>query len=616
MTLVSLTPVAATPAPTQTPDANPAQAGLFKVATHVRGLDDITRGGLPRGRTTLLAGGPGCGKTVLALQILVHAAVQGEPGIFVAFEEDSARIVANAATFGWNLPELENKSLFFLDARPQPDVVCAGQFDLSGLLAGLKIKADQMGARRIVFDSIDVLLTLLDNPSAERRELFRLNDWLVSNELTGIITCKSRDSAQSSLNYQDFMQYLVDCLIVLCHDLDNRVARRSLRIVKYRGSGFYAGEVALSLGDQGIEVVSFAQAPPPQPASTERISSGVAKLDTMLSGGYCRGSMVLLSGGPGTAKITLSGAFIRAACQRGERVLMVGYDEPAQEIVRKLRSVGIDLGPHVDSGLLRIESIRSSQAGAEEHIGTLRMLLEAQQPRCYVIDPLSAILSVDSDASCRLLPEQLLTLTKAAGVTLLLCTDRLGGANALGEGCSSQILTAADIWIGISYAVPIGERKRSLAIIKSRGTEPANQVQELTLDAGSITPANVHQGDGQVLMGSARRQTEAAERVAEDKLLDFVTHERRESELARAEVNARIAVLPREMAVKSGELELFLATLTSWRQVPGPMVDRDPDRLTTGCRFGWLTMQGSNPACSRPLPLDGLDEFLNRATSC
>ena len=325
---------------------------LTKTLTGIRGLDDITKGGLPRGRATLLAGGPGSGKTVLALQTLVYGATKDEPGIFVAFEEDSARIVANAATFGWNLPELENKALFFLDAKPRPDVVCAGQFDLSGLLASLKIKVDQMGAKRIVFDSIDVLLSLLDDPLAERRELFRLNDWLVSSGMTGIITCKNSDSGQSELNYQDFMQYMVDCVIFLRHEVDNRVARRTLRIVKYRGSGFYAGEVALSLGDYGAEVVSFPVSPTRETASTERISSGVERLDSMLGGGYFRNAAVLLSGAPGTAKTTLCGCFILAACERGERSLYVGFDEPGHEIIRNLLSVGIDLGPHVASGLL------------------------------------------------------------------------------------------------------------------------------------------------------------------------------------------------------------------------------------------------------------------------
>ena len=538
------------------PDAKHPPTHLAKTLTGIRGLDDITRGGLPRGRATLLAGGPGSGKTVIALQTLVEGAALGEPGIFVAFEEDSARIIANAATFGWNLPELENKQLFFLDAKLRPDVVSAGEFDLIGLLAALKARADQINAKRIVFDSIDVLLSLLDDPKSERRELFRLNDWLVASGMTGIITCKNNDSDLSSLHYQDFMQYMVDCVIALRHEVGNRVASRTLRVVKYRGSGFYAGEVALSLGDKGAEVVSFEVSVVEHIPSTERISSGVARLDGMLGGGYYRGGAVLLSGAPGTAKTTLSGAFILAACQRGERSLYVGFDEPALEIVRNLRSVGIDLGPYVDNGLLDIRSIRSSLSGAEEHIGTLRNLLDAQQPRCFVIDPLSAIINIDADASLRRLPEQLLALTKAVGITLV-CTSLLSGSDALTEGSSIQVSTVADTWIHISYAVLAGERNRALTIIKSRGTEHSNQVRELILDASGITLADIYQADGEVLMGTARWQKEAAERHAEDRLRAVADQRRRVLELAQAEVNARIEALQREMAVKSAEMDML-----------------------------------------------------------
>lgn len=536
---------------------------LNKVLTGIRGLDDITNGGFPRGRATLLAGGPGSGKTVLALQALVNGAKNGEPGIFVAFEEDSARIVANAATFGWNLPELEKQSLFFLDAKPRPDVVCAGHFDLAGLLATLKAKADKIGAKRIVFDSIDVLLSLLNDSLAERRELYRLGDWLVESGMTGIITCKNTNSGQTNLDYMDFMQYMVDCAIFLSHDLYNRVARRTLRIVKYRGSGFYAGEVTLTLGDRGVEVVSFPQMLSGEsPSTTERVSSGVERLDGMLGGGYYRGASVLLSGAPGTAKTTLCGSFILAACERGERALFVGFDEPAQEIVRNLRSVGIDLAPHAASGLLQIKSIRSSLTGAEEHIGTLRNLLQAHQPRCFVIDPLSAIISSDADASRRSMPEQLLALTKSTGVTLV-CSSLLASNDSMDESSDIQASTVADTWIHLRYDVLGGERNRALSIIKSRGTEHSNQVRELILSSNGISLADVYQSDGEVLMGTARWQKEIAEKDAEELLLAGVQHKRQELELAQAEVNARIEVLQREMAVKRSELEMLLATEVS-----------------------------------------------------
>ncbi|MEI7614367.1 MAG: circadian clock protein KaiC, partial [Betaproteobacteria bacterium] len=484
---------------------------LEKAPTGIRGLDEITNGGLPRGRATLLAGGPGCGKTVLALQTLVNGAARGEPGIFVAFEEDSARIIANAETFGWNLPELETKQLFFLDAKPRPDLVCAGQFDLTGLLSTLKAKAEKMGVKRIVFDSIDVLLSMMDNRLAEQRELFRLNDWLVASGLTGIITCKNHDSNQPGLHYQDFMQYMVDCMISLQHKVENRLAYRTLRIVKYRGSGFYSGEVALTLANRGVEVVSFpTSSSTNESASTERVSSGVERLDNMLGGGYYRGAAILLSGAPGTAKTTLCGSFILAACERGERALFVGFDESAHEIVRNLRSVGIDLAPHIASGLLQMQSIRSSLTGAEEHIGALRKLIDDHHPRCLVIDPLSAILNIDSDATRRSMPEQLLALTKSIGITLV-CSSLLSGNDALSEGSSIQVSTVADTWIHISYAVCSGERNRALTIIKSRGTEHSNQVRELILSSDGITLANVYRADGEVLMGTARWQKEVAE---------------------------------------------------------------------------------------------------------
>lgn len=545
------------------PNARMQHNKLNKVLTGIRGLDDITNGGFPRGRATLLAGGPGSGKTVLALQALVNGAKNGEPGIFVAFEEDSVRIVANAATFGWNLPELENQSLFFLDAKPRPDVVCAGQFDLAGLLASLKAKADKMGAKRIVFDSIDVLLSLLNDSLAERRELYRLGDWLVESGLTGIITCKNNDSGQTNLDYQDFMQYMVDCAIFLRHDLENRVARRTLRIVKYRGSGFYAGEVALTLGDRGVEVVSFPQILSRENAiSTERVSSGVERLDSMLGGGYYRGAAVLLSGAPGTAKTTLCGSFLLAACERGERALFVGFDEPAQEIVRNLLSVGIDLEPHIASGLLQVKAIRSSLTGAEEHIGSLHNILQAHQPRCFVIDPLSAIISSDADASRRNMPEQLLEMTKSTGVTMV-CSSLLDSNDSMDESSDIQASAVADTWIHLSYEVHGGERNRALSIIKSRGTEHSNQVRELILSSNGITLADVYQSDGMVLMGTARRQKEIAEKDAEELLLAGVQHKRQELELAQAEVNARIEVLQREMAVKRSELEMLLATEVS-----------------------------------------------------
>ena len=535
---------------------------LNKTLTGIRGLDEITNGGLPNGRCTLLAGGPGCGKTVLALQILVTGAKRGEAGIFVAFEEDSTRIVANAATFGWDLPDLQNKELFFLDGKPRPEDIWSGDFDLTGLLATLKAKADQISAKRIVFDSIDVLLSLLDNPKSERRELFRLNDWLVSNGMTGIVTCKNNDSGLSGLDYKDFMQYMVDCVIHLTHEMDDRIAHRSLRIVKYRGSNFFSGEVTFLLSSDGAEIIAFPKNDYNHIASKERISSGIPRLDNMLGGGYYRGSAILLSGAPGTSKSTLGGMFMLAACERGENCLYVSFDESISEIIRNLKSVNIDLEPYLNNGRLHIESIRGSQAGTEEHVGNLRKLIEIYQPQCFVIDPLSAIVHSDGDTRRRM-PEKILTLTKASGITLL-CTSLLGnGGDSLNEETGIQISAVADTWIHISYSILAGERNRALSIIKSRGSEHSNQVRELVIDSQGVTLTDVYRADGEVLMGTARWQKEQAEIAAEHILLANVEHRRRVIELAQNEVNAKVEILKVELAVKQKDLDLLLATEAS-----------------------------------------------------
>src|SRR3984893_8669131 len=299
---------------------------VTKVLTGIQGFDEITDGGLPRGRTTLVMGGPGCGKTVFALQSLVTGATKRkEAGIFVAFEESTRQIVANAATFGWDLPALAKKKLFFLDAQLSPEVVKAGEFDLVGMLNVLQAKADELQAKWIVFDGIDVLLSLLDDPVAERREIYRIRDWLAQTGLTGIITQKV-GGIEIEQRY-GFLQFMVDCVIILRHQVVNGSAFRNLRVVKYRGSPFSGDEFPISLTTEGLTLTHRGPTELQYEVSDERVSSGLPRLDNMLRGGYHRGSNVLISGEPGTAKSTLSGLFADAACQRGERTLYVSFDE-------------------------------------------------------------------------------------------------------------------------------------------------------------------------------------------------------------------------------------------------------------------------------------------------
>ncbi len=309
----------------------PMSHALEKMPSGVEGFDEITGGGLPRNRTSLIIGGPGTGKTVFTLQTLANGARRwGEPGIFVAFEENSRQIIANAASFGWDLATLEKEGkLFFLDAHLSADNVQSGKFDLVGMLAGLKAKADEMGAKRIVFDAVDVLLALLNDPIAERRELYRLHDWLSQAGPTGIITLRIEGNDPLLSQHYGFMQFMADCVILLQHHMAERVSLRDLRVLKYRGSHFAENESPLVISPQGMQVTSFGLEEFEVEASAERVSSGVERLDTMLSGGYYRGSSVLITGAPGTAKSTLSAAFAQAACRKnvlGARVITPGDD--------------------------------------------------------------------------------------------------------------------------------------------------------------------------------------------------------------------------------------------------------------------------------------------------
>ena len=532
-------------------------SNLEKMPTGIEGLDEITHGGLPRHRTTLIMGGPGAGKTVLAMQILVNGARQfGEPSIIVAFEESRTQLIANAATFGWNIPALEKKKLFFLDARLDPEVVKAGQFDLTGLLATLKVKADEMGAKRIVFDAIDVLLTMLNDHQAERQELFRLQNWLLKSGLTGIITSKV-DSTDASLDHQyGFMKFMVDCAIVLQHRITEHVSMRNLRVMKYRGSAFAENEAPMVIGAAGIEVASFSSTELTQ-ATTERVSTGVARLDAMLGGGYYRGASVLITGASGTAKSTLSGAFIEAACRRKERALYVSFDEDKAEIVRNLTSVGIHMAPYLKSGLLKTFSASTEANNANYHLMKIKHLIQEYHPRCLVIDPLSALIGARGSNITQGIAKRLLQFTKAEGITVVF-TSLLQSADSMSESTPVQASTVADTWIHLSYAVQEGERNRALTIVMSRGMQHSNQMRELVLSKEGVTLADVYAIDGEVLMGTLRWQKEQAVKAEKSRIQIEVTRKRHEIELAQAELNARMEVLRQEVEIKKVELELLL----------------------------------------------------------
>jgi circadian clock protein KaiC len=531
---------------------------VTKFSTGIGGFDEITDGGLPRARTTLVMGGPGCGKTVFALQVLVNGALRDkEASLFVAFEENTHQIVTNAATFGWDLPALVKKKLFFLDARLSPDTVKAGEFDLVGMLAMLEAKAEELHAKRVVFDGIDVLLTLLNDPAAERRELYRIRDWLSRTGLTGVITQKvgGREADQR----YSFLQFMVDCVVILQHQVVEGAAFRSLRVKKYRGSGFSGDEFPITLTKEGLQLTNRGPTELQYNVTDERISTGLPRLDNMLRGGYHRGSNVLISGAPGTAKSTLCGLFAAAACQRGERTLYVSFDEGAAQIVRNLRSVGIRLAPHQKSGLLKIYSTRTRGPNVEDQFGALRALVLAHDPRCLVIDPLSALSAKTGHLASADAAQQFLDFLKGEGITVV-NTSLMDGLST-DEAHATGISTIADTWIHVSYVVQDGERNRALTIVKSRGTGHSNQVRELALSSEGVSITDVFVAQGKVLMGVARWEWEQGEQAAKKRGQVATDLKRLQLQLAQAEAAARLQVVQTEMEARSAEIAvLALAT--------------------------------------------------------
>jgi len=530
------------------------RGGITKMRTGIEGFDQITSGGLPRGRTTLLLGGAGSGKTVFALQTLVQGAQQdGEAGIFVAFEEPGKQIVANAATFGWDLPTLTRKKLFFLDARLSPETIKAGEFDLIGLLGVLEAKANEIHATRIVFDGIDVLLALLDDEAAERQEVYRIRDWLLRTGLTGMITQKVHN-IEGDRRFS-FLQFMVDCVVILRQQVVDGSVFRTLRVMKYRGSGFAGDEFPVLMSAEGLKLINRGPTEFSYAVTNARVSSGLPRLDNMLQGGYYRGSNILISGAPGTARTTLAGLFAAAACARGERTLFVSFNEGAAQIVRNLRSVGIQLAPYLKSGLLTVYATRTRGPNVEDQFGHLRAKVHECSPRCVVIDPLSALSTKHAHVASADAAQQFQDFLKVQGITVV--NTYLMEGLSTDEATATGISASADTWIHVSYVVQDGERNRALTIVKSRGMAHSNQVRELTLSNDGVSLTDVYIAQGKALMGVARWEREQEELATTKRSHAAAELTRLQLELAQAEAAARLQVIRTEMEARSAEIAVL-----------------------------------------------------------
>ncbi|HBN08125.1 MAG TPA: hypothetical protein DD435_05580 [Cyanobacteria bacterium UBA8530] len=413
-----------------------------------------------------------------------------------------------------------------------------------------------MGAKRIVFDAIDDLMAFLGNPKAERREIYRIHEWLEKNGYTGIIT--ARMEGDDLPERYAYMQFMADCALRLDYRIVDGMSARQFKVVKYRGSDFAENEFPMVIGTDGIEVASVGITGHDirYEISYERISTGVARLDGMLDGGVYRGTSILISGTPGTSKTILCGSFVQAACQRGEKALFISFDESNTEIVRNLRSVSIDLEKHVQSGLLLMYSARSEARSAEEYLMIIRKLLDEHNPSCVVIDPLSAILAAPSLRKSNALPRRLFHLLKQRGITVF-CSSLISDLAPEMELTQTEISTIADTWIHLSFKVQAGERNRGLTIVKSRGTKHSHQVRELLISDDGATLQDVYVAGGEVLMGTLRAERENEEAIERQRIRGQLFAKQRDLEKAEIEMKLRSEALQSELELKRGEIALF-----------------------------------------------------------
>ena len=524
--------------------------GLPKAPTGIRGLDEITGGGLPRGRSTLVTGGTGSGKTLLGLQFLVAGAREyGEPGVLVTFEESAWKVSANVASLGFDLDGLQREGLLVVHAfRVDPaEIVESGEFDFEPLFALLDDTIERIGAKRVVLDTIEVLFGAFPSQAIVRAELDRLFRRLEDRAVTAIVTGERGDNG---LTRHGIEEYVSDCVIVLDHRMHGEISTRHLRVVKYRGSAHGTNEYPFLISGHGFVVLPITSVALDYAASEDRISTGVARLDHMLAGGLFRGSTVLVSGTAGTGKSTLGAHLIDAACARGEKALMVLFEESPDQVMRNMRSVGLDLRRSVEAGLLRMWAARPTVFGLETHLAILARLIEEFGPAVAVLDGIASLTHGPSGPEVTSMLARQIDLLKGAGITAMATT--LAHED---ESSTVGISSLVDTWLLLRNVESDGERNRLLYVLKSRGTAHSNQVREFVLTDHGVDLVDVYVGPAGVVTGSARLVQEAQELGAEQQRGEELLRRRRELRRGIVEAEARLAVLQDDLAAERAELD-------------------------------------------------------------
>jgi circadian clock protein KaiC len=561
--------------------------GIEKCPTGIAGLDRITEGGLPSGRPTLICGSAGCGKTVLAMEFLVRGAIEfGEPGVFMSFEETSQELAQNVASLGFNLPALCARKKLRMDyvRVERSEILESGAFDLEGLFIRLGTAIDEIGAKRVVLDSIETLFCGFANTQILRAELRRLFTWLKTKGVTAVITAESGDGR---VTRDGIEEYVADCVIMLDHRVEDENSVRRMRIVKYRGSVHGTSEYPFLIGRTGFSIMPLSSLTLDHTAPLERVSTGVPSLDAMLGGkGYYRGTSILLSGVAGTGKSSLAAHFVLAACQRGERALYISSEQSPDEVIRNMRSIGIDLQPWVKKGLLRFYAARAGSFGLERHLVTVNDIVGEFKPNVVVVDPVTNFTLAGSIFEVKSMVTRLIDMFKSLQITALFTSLTAGeGRPELNElSISSQV----DAWLWLRNLESNGERNRGLYVYKSRGMQHSNQIREFIMTDQGVQLLTVYTGSSGLVTGSARVEQETKERAAEDgrkrelrgKVLGMEQkHQQLEARIAdlRREFDLEVRSLSRDaqqLALPEGELRANIIELAKARHTVRPTVRR------------------------------------------
>lgn len=524
---------------------------LPKASTGIDGLDEITTGGLPKGRPTLVCGSAGCGKTLFAMEFLVRGAVEfDEPGVFFAFEETSSELAQNVASLGFDIKGLEAQGKLIVDhihVDPQ-EIEETGEYDLEGLFIRLGYSIDSIGAKRVVLDTLETLFGGLKNEALLRAELRRLFRWLKDKGVTAIITAERGDG---TLTRQGLEEYVSDCVILLDHRIHDQTSTRRLRIVKYRGTSHGTNEYPFLIDEKGFSVLPITSLGLAHAVSEERVSTGVPRLDSMLAGGIYRGSSVLLSGTAGSGKSSLSAHIADATCKRGERCLYLAFEESPRQIIRNMRSIGLDLERWVKKGLLKFVATRPTFHGLEMHLTSIHKEVKEFDPSLIVIDPISNFMTAGTARETNSMLVRLVDFLKVRGTTAVFISLTSGGKSleSTDEGLSSLI----DTWILLRDIELGGERNRGMYILKSRGTAHSNQIREFILSHHGIEIRDVYVGQEGVLTGSMRIAQEAKEAAEVQARKKEASRRQRALERKRKALEAQILSLQAEFEAEVEE---------------------------------------------------------------